>query len=112
MVGRYLKAGQGFWGQVPLCTMAQEEELFDSEQLGRGAVSPLINWLLIRGLYRYGYEQQAGVLNDTLLELVSTQGVWEAYSSKTGKGLGSQGSAPTAALILDLIKTPYTYERW
>ena len=112
MVGRYLKEGQGFWGQVPLATIALEEELHDPECIGRGAVSPLINWLLIRGLYRYGYERRAGVLNHTLLDLVSQHGVWEAYSSHTGKGLGIQGSAPTAALILDLIKTPYTYERW
>ena len=112
MVGRYLEAGRGFWGEVPLCTTPLEEESHDPEVQGRGALSPLVNWLLIRGLYRYGYEQRAGDLNDTLLELVSREGVWEAYSGVSGKGLGLQGHAPTAALILDLIKTPYTYERW
>ena len=112
MVGRYLETGRGFWGKVPLCTTSVEDDSHDPEGLGQGAVSPLVNWLLIRGLYRYGYERRAGVLNDTLLELVSREGVWEAYSGESGKGLGLQGYAPTAALILDLIKTPYTYERW
>ena len=112
MVDRYLESGNGFWGPVPLSTTPLEEELHDPDSMGRGAVSPLINWLLIRGLYRYGYERRAGALNDTLLELVSRHGIWEAYSSQTGSGLGRRGSAPTAALILDLIKTPYTYERW
>ena len=112
MVERYLRPGHGFWGAVPLCTAPLEEDIHDPEVMGRGAVSPLINWLLIRGLYRYGYQRRAGALNDTLLKLVSQHGIWEAYSAETGRGLGSEGYAPTAALIRDLIKTPYTYERW
>ena len=113
MARRQLHAGRGFWGEVPLGSVAMEEPSYDPMRIDHGAVSPLTNWLLIRGLYRYGFERRARALNDTLLQLAAGHGMWQGYSAAgEGQGLGRQGSAVTAALILDLIKTPYTYERW
>ena len=112
MLARHLQRDDGWWGEIPLATMAPAEADHDPHAPGRGAVSPLLNWLLIRGLFRYGREEHAGVLNDTLLDLVTRHGVWEAYSAADGHGLGQQDAPATAALVLDLIKTPYTYQRW
>lgn len=75
-------------------------------------VSPLLTWLLIRGLYRYGFEDQAREQNDRLLAAASQQGLREAFDAQTGEGVGDEDSPVTAALILDLIKTPYHYDRW
>ncbi len=90
-----------FWTRWPVCA-----------DLDQGLVSPLLNWLLIRGLFRYGFEELAGKLNDAMLAMVSEAGFWQAYDATTGEGLGQEGAATTASLVLDLIKTPYHYDRW
>ena len=101
MVEHNLAPGRSFWTPWPLCAVNQS-----------GVVSPLLNWLLIRGLFRYGLEAQAGQLNDAMLSMVSQAGIYPAYDAQTGEGLGPEGAATTAALVLDLIKTPYHYDRW
>ena len=101
MVDRHLPPGGVFWTERPICAVTAS-----------GVVSPLLNWLLIRGLFRYGLEEMAGQLNDALLAMVSEAGIYPAYDAHTGQGLGQEGAASTAALVLDLIKTPYHYDRW
>lgn len=101
LVAKHLTPNGPFWTKWPLCAVRES-----------GVVSPLLNWLLIRGLFRYGLEQQAGQLNDAMLAMVSQAGIYPAYDAHTGEGLGQPGAATTAALVLDLIKTPYHYDRW
>jgi hypothetical protein len=112
MVKRHLGPDSGFWARRPLGTLPAGDPDLEPAAVGRGAVSPLLDWLMVRGLYRYGHEQLAGQLNEALLRLASEHGFWEGYDSQTGEGVGAPESALTAALVLDLIKTPYTYDRW
>jgi len=114
MVGRYLGCGQaaGYWSAVPLASLDQTEPGFDPSQVGRGAVSPLLNWLLVRGLYRYGFADLAGQLSQATLAMAAEHGMWEGYHASSGQGIGHEGAAATAALVLDLLKTPHTYPRW
>jgi len=58
------------------------------------------------------YEELAGKLNDAMLAMVSEAGFWQAYDATTGEGLGQEGAATTASLVLDLINTPYHHDRW
>jgi hypothetical protein len=113
MVGRWLAPGNGgYWTPVPLASFDRAEPGFDPGQAGRGAVSPLLNWLLVRGLYRYGFEDQAGQLSQATLALASEHGLRQGYHALSGEGIGLEGSVVTAALVLDLLKTPFTYPRW
>jgi len=112
MVVRYLSPGAGYWSRFPFSPVPFAAPQYSPSSIGSGAVSPLLDWLMIRGLFRYGYEQHALQLNHTLLRLASEHGFWEAYDSETGAGVGAAGCPSTAALVLDLIKTPYYYARW
>jgi hypothetical protein len=69
----------------------------------RGPVWANINWFLMRGLERYGYEGQAERLRETLISLCKEQGFYEYYDPTTGFGHGSDLFSWTAALFLDVL---------
>lgn len=76
---------------------------FSPVQYWRGPVWVNINWLLMRGLERYGFAKQAEFLRQTTLELVRGGGFYEYYHPTRGNGHGSDFFSWTAALILDII---------
>jgi hypothetical protein len=69
----------------------------------RGPVWANINWFLMRGLERYGYEEQAERLRNTIVSLCKEQGFYEYYDPTTGFGHGSDLFSWTAALFLDVV---------
>jgi Trehalase len=69
----------------------------------RGPVWVNINWFLMRGLERYGYEEQAERLRETIVSLCREQGFYEYYDPTTGFGHGSDLFSWTAALFLDVV---------
>jgi Trehalase len=69
----------------------------------RGPVWANINWFLMRGLERYGYEEQAEQLRNTIVSLCKEQGFYEYYDPTTGFGHGSDLFSWTAALFLDVV---------
>ena len=72
-------------------------------QYWRGPVWVNINWFLMRGLERYGYEEQAERLRETIVSLCRDQGFYEYYDPTTGFGHGSDLFSWTAALFLDVV---------
>jgi glycogen debranching enzyme len=72
-------------------------------QYWRGPVWVNINWFLMRGLERYGYEEQAERLGETIISLCRDQGFYEYYDPTTGFGHGSDLFSWTAALFLDVM---------
>jgi glycogen debranching enzyme len=70
----------------------------------RGPVWININWLLMHGLRRYGFETHAAKLESTCLRLVETSGFHEYFHPLTGRGHGSDFFSWTAALLLDLLE--------
>jgi glycogen debranching enzyme len=72
-------------------------------QYWRGPVWVNINWFLMRGLERYGYEEQAERLRETIVSLCREQGFYEYYDPTTGFGHGSDLFSWTAALFLDVV---------
>jgi glycogen debranching enzyme len=69
----------------------------------RGPVWININWLLMRGLQRYGYEGQARRLRESIVSLCTDQGFYEYYDPTSGYGHGSDLFSWTAALFLDVV---------
>jgi hypothetical protein len=69
----------------------------------RGPVWANINWFLMRGLERYGYEEQAERLRNTIVSLCNEQGFYEYFDPTTGFGHGSDLFSWTAALFLDVV---------
>jgi len=69
----------------------------------RGPVWINTNWLLMHGLRRYGYGEQADKLEATIVHLVETSGFHEYFHPTTGRGHGSDFFSWTAALLLDVL---------
>ena len=76
---------------------------FSPVQYWRGPVWVNINWLLLRGLQRYGFDEQAEYLRQATIELVQEGGFYEHFHPTTGNGHGSDFFSWTAALLLDIL---------
>jgi len=63
------------------------------------------NWLIIDGLQRYGFHEQAAGLRDSTLAMVAKGGCYEYFNPLTGEALGATNFSWTAALAIDLLKT-------
>lgn len=70
----------------------------------RGPVWINVNWLIYRGLLRYGFTGLAGQLRHGMLELVRRSGFWEHYHPLSGEGGGAEGFAWSAALTLEVVQ--------
>jgi len=65
-----------------------------------------INWLIIDGLKRYGFEKEASALRESTLKMISSVGCYEYFNPENGQGLGAPNFSWTAALAIDLILNP------
>ena len=88
-----------------------QDPRFNPVKYWRGPVWINMNWLIFRGLQRYGQHQVAAALRRDTLELVRQQGFWEYFNphrslaSQAGHGYGADQFSWTAALILDLLSS-------
>jgi glycogen debranching enzyme len=74
-------------------------------------VWPILNWVLSRGLDRYGFAQPARQVREALIGLARDSGFWEHYSPESGEGHGGEQFAWTAGLILDLLNEQHQRSR-
>jgi mannosylglycerate hydrolase len=105
MVGTLQNPGFGLSDEslTPVPSYDRYGFLFFPTRYWRGPVWININWLLTRGLQRYGYEEQAQRLRETIFSLCRDQGFYEYYDPTTGLGHGSDLFSWTAALLLDVV---------
>jgi glycogen debranching enzyme len=104
-----LKSTSTYWPEngYPFCNVPMEEPEFNPMNYWRGPVWINMNWFLIRGLRDYGYHEDANMIMDKTLELVSKHGFCEYFNPFTGKGYGTDQFSWTSALIIDLIESYY-----
>lgn len=76
---------------------------FSPDRYWRGPVWINIDWLLMRGLERYGFEKHARSLRQTIIDLCGNQGFHEYFEPVAGYGQGSVLFSWTAALLLDVL---------
>ena len=100
---------QGNCYTVPNYDTLKEE--FDRVNYWRGPVWININWLLMKGLRRYGYHQKADSIAKDILQLPIRFGFREYYDSLDGRGYGSNNFSWTAALFLDTAYENYEQQR-
>ncbi len=94
-----------FWPRFPVPTVALDDPKHDAERMWRGPTWINVNYLLIEGLQRSGYDDIARELRKRTLELVSGEAdLHEYYHPVTGKGPPAAASTFgwTAALYIDL----------
>ena len=90
----------GWWA---VTSLAPSDPGFQPARYWRGPVWPILNWVLQRGLDRYGYPTLAADVRRAIVELARSAGFWEHYSPETGRGQGGEQFAWTAALVLDVL---------
>ena len=79
MVGTLENTGFGLSDEslTPVPSYDRYGFAFFSTRYWRGPVWTNINWFLMRGLERYGYEGQAKRLRETIISLCRSQGFYE-----------------------------------
>jgi hypothetical protein len=90
--------------KFPVPSVPRTSRSFNANRYWQGPVWINMNWMLIDGLERYGYNIEADNLRQKTIAMVEEVGVWEYYNPLTGEGLGSPAFSWTAALTLDLLK--------
>jgi glycogen debranching enzyme len=101
LAGSRVTVGVGGWA---VTSLSPEDPGFQPTRYWRGPVWPILNWVLQRGLERYGYGDGAEQVRRAVVELGRREGFWEHYDPLTGHGHGGEQFAWTAALVLDLLQ--------
>jgi hypothetical protein len=78
-----------------------EGAYFDAKNYWRGPVWINTNWLLMQGLYRYGFDAKAVSVRHDILELVARWGFHEYFDPFEGRGYGAKDFSWSAALYID-----------
>lgn len=93
-----------FWTHYPVPTTPSDHPQFDPAHYWRGNVWMSVNWLIWRGLRRYGYGELANILAERSVALVHHHGFYEYFNPLTGDGYGPSAQSWTT-LVLDMART-------
>lgn len=101
---KLLENDRKFGPAYPIPTVPLDSPDFGPQRYWQGPSWMNINWLIMDGLQRYGYEDHAAALRETSLEMVGKSGFAEYFDPNTGEPLGAPNFSWTAALTIDLLK--------
>lgn len=90
LVEEHLLNEKEFWTSFPIPTVAANEPKFNPTWYWRGPMWVNINWMLHRGLLRYGFKAVAAELLEKTIAIVKKSGFREYYNPLTGEGLGAK----------------------
>jgi hypothetical protein len=86
----------------PIPSVPTNSSWFSSTRYWQGPTWVNTNWLIIKGLKSYGFEDQARALTLSTLDLVQKSGFYEYFDPYTGEASGVNNFSWTAALVIDL----------
>ena len=98
----------GYNAPYPIPSVPTSSSVFEPVRYWRGPTWFNMNWFVIQGLERYGFNEEAEWLRIHTLGLITKSGFREYYNPLTGDGLGADDFSWTAALALDLAATEKT----
>ena len=92
MVG-ILRDPARFWGEWILPTISRDDPAFDDQQYWRGSIWPPMNYLVVQGLRRYGFDELASELawRGALMFLADRRRTGfcrENFDARSGRGRG------------------------
>ena len=100
---RLLENNHRFGPAYPVPTAPLDSPFFDAKRYWQGPTWINMNWLIIDGLKRYGFNDHAEALRESTLELVDKSGSYEYFDAITGEPSGIDNFSWTAALTIDLL---------
>ncbi len=121
-----------FNGPFPIPTVAYDDPRyyhqkppFENETGGlwRGNIWMPETWIVVKGLFKYGYEDEANGIVERLLKMMSTQSASvgpypqfafspaEWYDSRTGLGQNNRAFSWSSAVAMDFLLGNYQNER-
>jgi hypothetical protein len=101
---RLIESPHQFGLSFPLPSVPRSSAFFDPQRYWQGPTWINMNWMVIDGLKRYGFQEHAEVLKEVTLELVRQHGSYEYFDPLDGSPHGSPQFSWTAALAIDLLK--------
>lgn len=99
-----LKKRSLFKTSWPVPSVPADSPFFNPQKYWQGPTWINTNWLVIDGLNRYGYTEEANELKKKTIELVDKSGFYEYFNPHNGLGAGASNFSWTAALTIDLLK--------
>ncbi|MBI2176114.1 hypothetical protein HYU40_02050 [Candidatus Woesearchaeota archaeon] len=102
LVNEHLLNEKEFWTSFLIPTVAANEPKFNPKGYWRGPTWVNINWMLHRGLLRYGFRAVADELLQKTIAVIRKSGFREYYNPLTGDGLGARQFG-WSTLIADMI---------
>lgn len=100
-----LKDKKLFGADYPVPSVPLSSEWFKPHGYWQGPTWLNINWLIVDGLKRYGYQKEAEALIKSSLNMVEISGCSEYFSPLDASPAGARDFSWTAALTLDLLET-------
>ncbi|MBI2549916.1 hypothetical protein HYV83_01925 [Candidatus Woesearchaeota archaeon] len=102
LVEGHLLNEREFWTPYPIPTVAISEKKFSAKGYWRGPMWINVNWIIYRGLLRYGFKDVAEQLLQKTIAAIKKSGFREYYNPLTGEGLGAKDFS-WSALVMDMI---------
>ena len=99
-----LASRKWFKANWPVPSVPFNSSYFDPLKYWQGPAWVNTNWLIIDGLRRYGFDNEAENLLRKTLELVAKSGMWEYFSPTNAEPAGAPNFSWTAALTIDLLQ--------
>lgn len=87
----------------PIPSVPRNSKYFQEHCYWQGPTWINTNWLIIEGLKRYGFNEEAENLRMKSIELVTHHGSYEYFSPLDGSPAGAHPFSWTAALVIDLL---------
>ncbi|HTX63573.1 MAG TPA: trehalase family glycosidase [Acidimicrobiales bacterium] len=92
-----------FGAPYPVPSVPLRSRWFQPRRYWQGPTWINMNWLVIDGLRRYGFDAEADALRLKTLAVVARSGFSEYYHPLTGTPAGAKDFSWTAALVIDLL---------
>ena len=114
MIKRYFERGNfsGENNEFLLCaSFDPKSQFFEPKRYWRGPIWINLNWIIYKGLLRYGFSEKALEIKQDTQYLVEKFGFYEYFDPRIevlqslDKGYGGNNFSWTAALYIDLVKT-------
>ncbi len=98
-----------FWGEHVLPTIPRDDPAFEDQQYWRGSIWPPMNYLVLQGLRRYGFDDLAHDLawkgaRMFLADRRRTGTCRENFDARTGEGCGQRFQSWTPLLALGALE--------